>query len=200
MASDNTPNSTAPEVNPARFLWSATDPEKGFEALVEGVDEAERAAFDDHPLKRTPVVGTVGTIDGALHPMNVVRVEEGPDAGDWFLYNHKSKNYYRGLGSLCRYHVYLANDTEGKIPVPLLKYQFHNGALSDDGEAIFRVGDRVKFVPLWRERMRTDENGQFARACIDSRTVHVDHFELDPLVLGIAVMASREDEQDLRLY
>ncbi len=200
MASDNTSNSTASEVNPARILWAATNPEKGFEALTEGMDEHDQAIFSGHPLQRAPIVGTVGTINGITHPMNIVRVEEGPDAGDWFFINHKSKNFFRGLGSLCRFHVYLADDVSGKLPVPMLKYQFHNGAESDAGEAIFRQGERVKFVPLWRERLRTDEKGLVARASIDSSSVSVDHWDLDPMVLGIAVMVSQEDEQDMRLY
>ena len=191
---------SAPEVKPARILWAASNAEKGFEALAEDVDEDKRAAFNDHPLNRTPIVGTVTTIDGTEYPMNVVRVEDGPDAGDWFFINHKSKNYFRGLGSLCRFHVYLADDVSGKVPVPMLKYQFHNGAMSDDGEAIFGQGERVKFVPLSRERLRTDEKGRIDRACIDSSSVNVDHWSLDPLVLGVAVMVSREDEQDMRMY
>jgi len=199
MASDDTVF-TAPEPKPARFLWAASNAEKGFEALTEGMDEDDRATFSDHPLQRAPIVGTVGTIDGITHPMNIVRVEEGPDAGDWFFVNHKSKNFFRGLGSLYRFHVYLAGDVSGKLPVPMLKYQFHSGAASDDGEAIFRQGERVKFVPLWRERLRTDENGRVARACIDSNSVDVDHWDLDPMVLGVAVMVSQEDEQDMRLY
>ena len=191
---------TAPEATPARILWAASNGEKGFEALTEGMDEGDRAMFGDHPLKRAPIVGTVGTIDGITYPMNVVRVEDGPDAGDWFFINHKSKNHFRGLGSLDRFHVYLADDVSGKLPVPMLKYQFHSGAASEAGEAIFRQGERVKFVPLWRERLRKDEKGLIARASIDSNQVNVDHWDLDPMVLGVAVMVSQEDEQDMRLY
>ena len=156
-----------------------------------------------HPREQTPIVGVVRRVagpdgDSNLGRTSVVCVGDGDDAGDWAFLNHQDQNLYGGLGSQYAYSVYLVNDTTEDLPMRILEYENHSApGISEDGRDVFEQEERVKFVPLVRERINKDNDGAVKVVDFyqpDDRTL--PSWTIPTHTKGIAVTVSREDGSD----
>lgn len=146
---------------------------------------------EPHPLTQSAIRGIVK--DQPQSIFSFVYVESGPDEGLWAFANTKKNPGYPTLWGLLKYVTYLAEDEQHTTDIPFLKDTWHNGhgLRGDDDYLIFPLETSVSFVPVRRDRLYTDPNGELNIALVGNDRKIWELHKLPRNAKGIAAMVSK---------